>query len=474
VAPDPRAPCIIGAARRTWHEQPAPEPLDMWEEVARAADADTGGTSALGSVQSLQVVYCQAWEYDDPCRRLADRLGAEPGEAAYSGLGGSVPVRLVSEAAASMAAGRLDLALVVGGEALATRRHLPDPAWSHPPEEPRPFPISVDRSEARHGIFQAYLTFALLDSARRIHLGRSLADHRQHLGELLAPMTAVAASQPEHAWFPTQRTAEEITTPSSANRMVATPYTKLMTAIMDVDMAAAVLVATEARADELGVPHDRRVYLRGTGGASEPEAMASRPQPWRSPAMQRAMQTALGATSAGDVAHLDLYSCFASSLDFGADALGIDSGRALTVTGGLPYHGGPGSNYGNHALAAMTHVLREDPGSLGLVSGIGMHMTSHSAVLLSTEPGPATTGPVDDGPADSVTVAKEANGSAEVLAYSTVFSREGPEWTALICQLADGDRAYARLEDPVGEDEDLAGATVTLRTGERRVVTAHR
>ena len=47
--------------------------------------------------------------------------------------------------------------------------------------------------------------------------------------------------------------------------MVATPYTKLMTAIMDVDMAAAVLLATEERADALGVPADQRVYLRGAG-----------------------------------------------------------------------------------------------------------------------------------------------------------------------------------------------------------------
>lgn len=449
----------------------------MWEEVARAADADSGGSPALRSVQSLQVVYCQAWEYDDPCRRLADRLGAEPGCASYSGLGGSVPVRLVSEAGAAMVAGEIDLALIIGGEALATRRHLPDPPWSFPPEEPRPFPISVDRSEARHGIFQAYLTFALLDSARRIHLGRSLADHRRHLGHLLAPLTEVAASQPDHAWFPTARTPEEITSPSPANRMVATPYTKLMTAIMDVDMAAAVLVATEARADELGVPRDRRVYLRGTGGAAEPETMASRPEPWRSPAMRRAMETALRGANADDVAHLDLYSCFASSLDFASDALGIGPGRALTVTGGLPYHGGPGSNYGNHALAAMTHLLRDDPGSLGLVTGIGMHMTSHSAALLSTDPGSSKVRPTGADSPDAlptVPVAKEADGPAQVLAYSTVFSREGPEWTALICQLADGSRSYARLEEPVGEDEEVAGATVTLRTGEHRVVTAHR
>ena len=35
VPADPTAVCIVGAARHTWREQPAPEPLDMWEEVAR-------------------------------------------------------------------------------------------------------------------------------------------------------------------------------------------------------------------------------------------------------------------------------------------------------------------------------------------------------------------------------------------------------------------------------------------------------
>jgi acetyl-CoA C-acetyltransferase len=473
VPVDPRAPCIIGVARHTWREEPAPEPLDMWEALARSAAVDAGSPGALSSVQSLQVVYAQSWEYDDPCARLADRLGADPSLGSYSGLGGSVPVRLVAEAATQMARGDLDLALVVGGEALATRRHLPNPEWSHAPEEPRPFPLTVDRHEAANGIYQAYLTFALLDTARRAHLGRSPAAHRDELGRLMAPMTDVAASQPEHAWFPIARDPEEITAPSPSNRMVATPYTKLMTAIMDVDMAAAVLVATEARADALGVAADNRVYLRGVGAAEEPSTMATRPELWRSPAMRTAMLAALGSTSIDDVGHLDLYSCFASSLSFARDALGIRSDRDLTVTGGLPYHGGPGSNYTTHALAAMTEVLRRDPGALGLVTGIGMHMASHGATLWSTRPGPFL--PLERPEAlPTVPLATEGSGPARVVTFSTVHTRQGPEWTALICDLPDGSRSYARLEEPIADDVDLAGETVTLVPGTRGVTTAQR
>ena len=144
--------------------------------------------------------------------------------------------------------------------------------------------------------------------------------------------------------------------------MVATPYTKLMTAVMDVDMAAAVLVATEARADELGVPRDRRVYLWGSGVAEEPPTMAvaARAVAVAGPGARRRTVRWVP-VGIDDVAHLDLYSCFAASLQFARDALGITDDRALTVTGGLPYHGGPGSNYATHALAAMVETLRTRP-----------------------------------------------------------------------------------------------------------------
>jgi acetyl-CoA C-acetyltransferase len=473
VPADPGAPCIIGVARRTWRRAAAPEPLDLWEELARAAAADAGSPGAVQDLQSLQVVYCQSWEYDDAPRRLADRLGAEPAHRVYSGIGGSVPLRLAATAAGALSRGEADLALIVGGEALATRKRLADPPWSFAPREAAPFPITLDPHEAANGIFQAYLTFALLDTARRGALGRTPAEHREELGRLLAPMTDVAAAHPEHAWFPIARSAAELTTPGADNRMVATPYTKLMTAIMDVDMAAAVLVATEERADRLGVPRDRRVYLRGLGFGEEPPAMAARPELGRSPALRAAGRSALGAVDIDDVAHLDLYSCFASSLAFARDALGVTDDRALTVTGGLPYHGGPGSDYCTHALAAMTDTLREDAGSLGLVTGIGMHMTHHAAALLSTEPGPFAP-PAEPAALPEVGVVGGVEGTGTVVTHSTNYTREGPSWTALICDLPDGTRCYARLAEPPGEDEDLVGTTVTLAPGKRGSTTATR
>ena len=61
-----------------------------------------------------------------------------------------------------------------------------------------------------------------------------------------------------------------------------------------------------------------------------------------------------------DVEGLDLYACFPSSVEVARDSFGIapDDPRPLTLTGGLPYHGGPGSNYVTHSIANTMHWLR--------------------------------------------------------------------------------------------------------------------
>jgi acetyl-CoA C-acetyltransferase len=66
--------------------------------------------------------------------------------------------------------------------------------------------------------------------------------------------------------------------------------------------------------------------------------------------------------------------------------LSIDDPRGLTVTGGLPYAGGPGTGYNIASLAAMTERLRTAPADIGLVTGNGMYVSKHSASVLSVAP----------------------------------------------------------------------------------------
>jgi len=503
---DPRTPCVIGVGKHTWHpdevgEEGAPEPLDMWERVARSAVDDSGaGVRVLEELDALDIVYCQTCQYDDAPARLSERLGASPKRNHYSGIGGTTPQVLVQDAAARILNGDSDVAMVTGAEALATQRAFKKrgarPTYSFKPDERRPFPWEApfNDSELAHELGQAWLTFAVFDNARRAHLGIPLAEYREQLGKMMAPMTTVAAANPD-AWFPIERTVDEVIDARPDNRMVGYPYTKYMVSIMDVDMAAALIIASHERADALGVPKDQRVYVRGWCYATDPIYVAEHDEMWRSPAMAAASAEALRIADVGvdDLAYLDLYSCFASSLNFARDALGItdDDPRSLTVTGGLPYHGGAGSDYMTHSIVTMAERLRTDPGSYGMVSGVGMHMTKHVYGVYSTEPGPveppaqaAVQSRLDAVP--KRTIVARHHGEATVAAYSIVHGRDGdPEWGALVCDLSDTERAYARLTDDhelrEAEINELVGARVRLtptdidlptgETGTRHVAT---
>lgn len=482
VAVDPNTPCVVGVGRRTWRPDEvgaggAPEPLLMWEEVIDAARTDCGcGSDILGRVQSLDVVYCQTTQYDDPPGRLADALGIEPRRAHYSGIGGTTPQQLVNEVATRMLGGELDVALIVGAEALATKRRMKKagtpPTYSYRPAEKPAFPWEAPfhPAEVAHEVFQAWLTFAVFDNARRAQQGTGLADYRRELGDLWAPFSEVAALNPE-AWFPVARSVDELISPVADNRMVGYPYTKYMVSVMDVDMAAALVLMTHRAAEALNVAPEQRVYLRASTYAEDPVYLAEHDELWRSPAMAAAGHEVLADADVGidDVAHFDLYSCFGSSVNFACDALGISPSdpRELTVTGGLPYHGGPASNYMSHSIATMVDVLRNDPGALGMVSGVGMHMTKHIFGLYSTEPGQPVRPKTVSAPQAVRSIAEVHEGDATVAAYTVVHGRDGgPEWGLAICDLPDGVRAYARFDDPDqvnhAETEELVGTKITL------------
>jgi acetyl-CoA C-acetyltransferase len=160
------------------------------------------------------------------------------------------------------------------------------------------------------------------------------------------------------------------------------------------------------------------------------------------------------------------------------DALGLapDDGRGLTVTGGLPFSGGAGSNYLLHSIAAMVEVLRADPGSLGLVSGVGMHLTKHVFGLHSTAPPPggcvavpgeAAVQAARDAAPPTVIVDRHA-GPATVASYTVAHGHDGsPAWGLVLADI-DGGRAYGRVEDAdlldaLGAEEGWAGRSCSRR-----------
>src|SRR5262249_46371710 len=161
----------------------------------------------------------------------------------YSGIGGTTPQVLVDDTARAMLDGELDLALITSAEALATQRAYKKrqgrASYSFKPADEPPFPwqAPLHPAEIRREVFQARLTVALVANARRARLGPRREDYRAAIGNMMAPMTRIAAANPD-AWFRIERSAAELVAEAPDNRMVGYPYTKYVVSIMDVDMAA--------------------------------------------------------------------------------------------------------------------------------------------------------------------------------------------------------------------------------------------
>lgn len=477
---DPRRLCVIGASQHTVRDGNAPEPLVSWTDRAREAAASAGVEHVLPQLDSLQIVYCQSWPYDDPVGRLAAELGASPRHRHYSGIGGTTPQELLNRTSESMQRGELELAVICSAEALATVRvakksgeRLP---WSH--RKPSPFPWEPPHaSELAHEVVQAWETFPLWDTARRAKRGTSLTADAADAATMMSAMSVVAAANP-HAWRPAALDAATIGTATPANRYVGWPYTKHEVAVMDVDMSAALLVATAEKADTLGVAEDRRLYLSGWAYAEDPTSIAERTDMSRSAAMAVTARHALGNAGVGldEIDVFDLYSCFPSSVRLACDAMGlaIDDPRGLTATGGLPYAGGPASGYMTHAIASAFDRLQANPGR-ALLTGVGMHMAKHVAAVWSSTPdSPLAPTPVDLAALQAEADADQSrepllttwSGPGTVRAYTVAHGRDGaPAQGLVVLDTAEG-RALARVYDERllvdAESRELVGVGVTV------------
>jgi acetyl-CoA C-acetyltransferase len=470
-------PCIVGVAQETWRPEggDAPHPLLQNVQVARAASADSGNPAILDLVDELDVVRSLSWHYDDFPGLLAAQLGLQPGARQLSGMSGTGPQRFIADAAEKILRGERRAVLLCGGEALATRKRAKKTGmqlnWPRGQSKQEfPFEDPAHPSELSHEIRQAYTTFAILDSARRAHLGLSLDDNRRQEAAMMAQLSACAADNPL-AWFRKEHSAQSLFDLSDNDRMVAYPFSKNTMAFMDVDMAAAILVTSHGVADELGIPAQQRIYLNGWGYAKSPPYIAQRTELFHSPEMRSAGEQALAMAgkSAPDMDFLDLYSCFSGNVNFTRDVLGIadDDPRALTVTGGLPYFGGPGNNYTTHSIATMVGTLRNNRGSSGLVSAVGMHMTNHCFAVYSSESRDIQ--PTSRAAPNTAIreIVDSASGPAVIVGYTVLHSRTD-QYALAICELPDGKRCYARCDDVdivnAMEQEEWVGRTVQLRS----------
>jgi acetyl-CoA C-acetyltransferase len=477
TSPD-RTPVVVAAGQVCERG----EPLDVLELIVRAAEEALARAPLLrAAVQRVSVVGVLSPAGPALASAVAARLGIEPGSCEVSTIGGNSPQSLVTRAAAEIAAGRLSATLVAGGEALRSARMgvtAPPPATIGPADPVYGSRrIGVGDAERAAGLGAPVHVYAMIESAIAARLGRPPAEHRLALAELFAPFTEVAAGHPQ-AWFREVRSPAEIAEPTEENRLVSDPYTKRMCAFLGSDQAAALLVCSLAAAREAKVA-DRAVFVWSGASCDDVWEPVARPDFAVSPGLAAAARAALAAAGVGaaEVSSFDLYSCFPAAVEIAADALGLPpgDGRGLTVTGGLPYFGGPGNNYSTHAIATMTDELRVRGEGTGLVGALGWYLTKHAYGLYGAAPPPRGFRLADtsgeqaaiDATALPVTVAGREEADGTVVAGTVTYRDASPASAPAVLLLDDGRRTAANAVD-----EDLAELAGTTLVGRRARLVA--
>jgi acetyl-CoA C-acetyltransferase len=466
-----------------------PAPHQMMAEAVRLAADDSGaGSALLDRIQSLRTVESLSWRAPDPAGLVAGELGIEPAERVRSATGGNSPQMLLNDAAAAIQRGELDAVAIVGAEAMYTRRIArqtgEELGWPRQDDSAAAGSrvLGSDKfgsheAEMARGLTAPIQVYPVLECAIRAASGATVDDHQVKISELLARFSAVAADNP-HAWSRERRTAEEIRAVTPDNRMICHPYTLRMNANMQVDQAAAVILCSVETARAAGIADDKWVFPLAGADATDHWFVSHRDNLHSSPAIKACATAALELAGVGvdDLAHIDLYSCFTSAVQMGAEAFGLrlDGDRELTVTGGLSYAGGPGNNYVTHSIATIVDRLRRDDGAVGLVTALGWYATKHAVGLYSTTPPAAgfrTAAPqheIDTQPAR--VLAADYEGDATVEAYTVVHDRDGEPQTAIVGLLTPhGARTWANTTEPgvmkALTIEDFAGRAAKVSGG---------
>ncbi|MDY6825013.1 MAG: acetyl-CoA acetyltransferase [Thermodesulfobacteriota bacterium] len=491
----PPTPVIVGAAQFMQQKdaQTPLDPLGLMAEAGRRALASSGTQTVGEIIDAISVANIVGWSYADAPSELAQALGLSPSETTYLPIGGQSPQMMVNRAAMDIAAGKHRAVLLAGGEAdYAIRRALKSGLVLNWPEQRQPEKIDGDMDlgiselESRYQLFFPAPVYAMFETAIRYADGRDHEAHMKHMGRLLEPFSRIAADHP-HGWLETAYTADEIATPGPKNRYIAYPYTLRMVSNRYVDQSAAIIITSTEMAEKAGIDRKHWVFPMGGADLGNISHVSQRPFLHNSPATRQSARLALeqSGLTLDDMDMFDIYSCFPSMIEMGRREIGIptDDPRGLTVTGGLPFFGGPFNNYSMHAIVTVVDRIRENPAQKAMVFAQGGFNTKASVGIYGTEPPaePWGSGGVADLQADvQASIDGEAmpepvdraEGRLRVEAYTLHYDRSGhAESGTVIGRLENDQRALARIDAypeilRTFETKELVGRTGGVRFDE--------
>lgn len=466
-------PVIIGVGQYNDRDSNL-DSLGLMIEALSRADADAGG-GWIGQIDSLAVVAQISFASLGNCAQLlADHFGIMPGHIEQTPHPtGESPIQLLNEAANKIGAGEIQVAAILGGEALRTAAQRaaakrsdgakPDflrMAAQGKGDMPAPEPGSIAHL-AQYGLVAPTDVYPLYENATRAAWGQSLDEAQAESGTIWAGMSEVAAANP-NAWIQTAMSAEAITSPEADNRPITFPYQKRMVANSSVNQGAAFIVTSLERARAAGIAEDQIIHVGMGAAAHTPHNLLKRDQYASSSAIDVTLRQTLERNHLGtaDLTDVELYSCFPCIPKMARRVIDWPLDRPISAFGGLTFGGGPIGNYMSHAVASMVDKLRRTSGT-ALLFANGGYATHNHAIVISSKPLPDAVFPHDFDCNDEAKALRAPvpnvdgsyEGPATIETYTIFYKRDGSVRVGTVVgRTPEGNRLLATVP---AEDEGM-------------------
>jgi len=478
--PATHVPVLVGVAALQQQNpdfSAAKEAVELMIDACRQAADDAGSKELLTQCQRISVPQGM-WPYTDPARQIAQAIGASKATSVLVKIG-VLQQSAMTDACERIARGECDIAIVVGGEAryralqalIAGVNVAETVAAGAPDEVMEPAADLWLDAETQAGLAMPVGFYALIESAYRYRKKLGVEQHRDRIAQLYSDFSKIACDNPV-AWKREFVAAETIRNASAQNKMLAFPYTKLHNTSWNVDQAAALIFCSEEKARKMNLDASRWIYPRASVESNHMVCVSQRRDLSRSVgadiAARRVMEVA--AIVSSDIRHADLYSCFPIAVELFADALQLSADTPLTVTGGMPFAGGPLNNYVLQATVAMAQKLRADTTVCGVVTSVSGLMTKQAYAVWSAQK-PAVDfraiDVTDEVAREDVAVAVLDNYDGEVTLVAGTVLLQGMARAVIVADTAGGKRVVLFSDDAAIVEclqrEECCGRKATAR-----------
>lgn len=367
------------------------EALFLMEKVAMQAINDCGNSKIKDFIDVIDIPK-GFWRYRDPGKWIAEKNNFSNAKTSVNKIG-VLQQHLINNTCNKIIKGEIRAGLILGGESRAKMiaalkegiEYKEMELSTNPDQYVKAKDDLYGEGEAEALGLMAVGYYAVMESAMRKSKNLTLKEHEDYLGSMYADFSEIA-SKNQYAASDKSISKDQIMLANSDNKPMAYPYNKYHCTSWNVSQASAILICEEGLADQLNISKQKRIYPMASSETNHMIALIQRPSLISSAGLKLASEKINEVVDKHSINLnlIDLYSCFPVAVQQFENVLNLNTKTSRTITGAMPFAGGPLNNYMLHATVQALLKLRSQSGH-SLITGVSGMMTKQSFCLWSSE-----------------------------------------------------------------------------------------